>query len=166
MRSKTGISISVIPMSVVNVKRSLDKLATDTQKRIAQVIAEAGLTIQKDAKTNAPVDFGILRASIYFDYRGRVKDGKTGIGNIPESSRDGLNAIIGSRLEYAALQEEGRGAYLINRSVYIERVGWRFIGMHPGYKAQPYLGPAYNKTAPKVGPAIERQINEAIKKGF
>lgn len=154
MRSKTGISISVIPMSVVNVKRSFDKLATDTQKRIAQVIAEAGLTIQKDAKTNAPVDFGILRASIYFDYRGGVREGKSGSGgrsartgrirtqpiNIPrknaESNKEGLNVFVGSLLDYANKQDVRTG----------------------------FLNDAYKKTKPKVKPAIERQINEAIKK--
>ena len=154
MRSKTGISISVIPMSVVNVKRSFDKLATDTQKRIARVIAEAGLTIQKDAKTNAPVDFGILRASIYFDYRGGVRDTRQGISsrstktgrirtqpiNIPrknaESNKEGLNALVGSTLDYANKQDVRTG----------------------------FLDNAYKKTKPKIKPAIERQINEAIKK--
>ena len=154
MRSKTGISISVIPMSVVNVKRSFDKLATDTQKRIARVISQSGLAIQLEAKQKAPKDFGVLAASIYFDYKGGVREDKKGISNrssktgkirtqpinIPrknaESSKDGLNAFVGSPLDYANKQDVRTG----------------------------YLSNAYRRIKPKIKPAIERELIKSVRK--
>ena len=174
MRSSTGISMYVQPLSVKKTVDSFNRIGNMFHKAISKVIQEAAIRIENDAKSNAPVDYGILRASIYRDYKNKVSIRRTQVSASPsavvipqgaaESDKDGMNAIIGSNLNYAIYMEEGRGPFQVNSAVNIPRVGWRYIGQHPGYKAQPFLQPAYNKTSPKIKPAIDKAIKEEIKK--
>lgn len=146
----------VIPATVQRTVRGLNQLEKSFERAIVRVIAEVGIRIQRDAKTKAPVDYGVLRASIYLDFKGRAQMNTSGItstgrnsGKVRtsaviiqrpggESDRSGLNAIIGSNMDYAQKQED---------------------------KHQ-YMTLAYNRWAPKVKPGIEKAIQEEIKKSM
>lgn len=141
-----GVKIEVVESSVKQTVISLGKLDDKIHKAIARVLHEAGQLVQKKAKEKAPFDFGYLRASIYVDHNGRTTFGKSGIreGNkkltIPsarsETSKSGLDVIIGSDLEYAGKMED--------RDKYMEQ--------------------GYNLIAPKLKQTIEREINKVTKK--
>ena len=151
MRSSgPGISMYVVPASVQRTVKAINQIEQQFEKAIARVIQEAGINIQRDAKANAPVDFGVLRASVYIDYRksaiykaknapaDRIRQGaKTMVPyRSGESEKSGLNAFIGSDLNYAAAQDNKTN----------------------------FLSDAYNKWNPKVKPAIDKAIKEEIKK--
>ena len=149
MRSRPGISMYVIPATVQKTTRAISQLEQRFERAISLRIQEAAVTIHKDAKVAAPVDFGVLRGSIYFDVKNKITYKAPGASDnirsgakttIPfknaESDKKGLNAFVGSSLDYAFKQDVRTG----------------------------YLSSAYSKTAPKVKPAIERAIKEEIKK--
>ena len=140
----------VIPASVQRTVKAINQIEQQFEKAIAQVIQEVAVNIHREAKTDAPVDFGVLRASVYIDYRkatlykpknapaDRIRQGaKTMVPyRSAETDKSGLNAIVGSDLSYAAEQEAKHG----------------------------FLAKAYNKWHPKIKPGIEKNIRETIKK--
>lgn len=149
MRSSPGISMYVIPATVQKTTRAISHIEKMFEKAISIVIQKAAVEIHKDAKVAAPVDFGVLRGSVYFDVKNKItykspaaldkirSGAKTTIPfKNAESDKNGLNAFVGSSLDYAFKQDVRTG----------------------------YLSMAYSKTAPKVKPAIERAIKEEIKK--
>lgn len=91
-----------------------------------QFLEKAGAIVQTDAKRMVPVDNGDLRGSIT-----RRVEGKT--------------AIVGTNLEYAQWVEYKTDPHPINGPVKINGVGWRYIGMHPGTKEQPFMRPAIDQ---------------------
>lgn len=135
----------VVPASVKSTVRNLSSINEKTEKAVSQVIQEIAINIQRDGKKGAPVDYGFLRASIYMDFKGKGNVIKSGIRSgakqltiptpAPESRKDGLNAIIGSDLEYAGKMEQ-RDRYLSN---------------------------SYNRWAPRLKPAIEKNIAKVLR---
>jgi hypothetical protein len=156
MRNNTGISIQLVPASVKRTIEGINQLERNFDKAIADVIYKIGINIHREAKQNAPVDFGILRASIYLDTRKTVILEKSGISAIgqnsgrrsttntripsagPRSDSSGFNAIIGSNLVYARVQDVRTG----------------------------YLSNAYTKWKPKVKPAIRKAMIQEIKRSI
>ena len=153
MRSSgPGISMYVIPASVQRTVKAINQIEQQFEKAIAQVIQEVAVNIHREAKQTPPmpVDFGVLRASVYIDYRkatlykpknapaDRIRQGaKTMVPyRSAETDKSGLNAIVGSDLSYAAEQEAKHH----------------------------FLQKAYNKWQPKIKPGIEKNIRETIKK--
>ena len=151
MRSSApGISMYVIPASVQRTVKAINHIEKQFEKAIAQVIQEVAVNIHREAKEDAPVNFGVLRASVYIDYRkgtkyrpknapaDKIKPGaKTMVPyHNAQSDKSGLNAIVGSDLSYAAAQEAKHG----------------------------FLSNAYKKWHPKIKPGIEKNIRETIKK--
>ena len=107
-----------IELNKNDVRRLLNEFRTmekQVDPNIKQMIGETGIRIQADAKRVAPIRYGILRSSIYFDWQGRTRKevsiaqgGKQSLLVFPpasESDRDGLNAVIGSEVHYARKQE-------------------------------------------------------------
>ena len=152
MRSSApGISMYVIPASVQRTVKAINQIEQQFEKAIAQVIQEVAVNIHREAKQPPmPVDFGVLRASVYIDYRkatlykpknapaDRIRQGaKTMVPyRSAETDKSGLNAIVGSGLSYAAAQDAKHG----------------------------FLSNAYKKWKPKIKPGIEKNIRETIKK--
>jgi hypothetical protein len=146
MKNNTGIAIRVVEQSIKKTVKNLSEINKKTQEAVSRVIQEIAVNIQRDAKKGAPVDFGFLRSSIYMDFKGKGKLIKSAIKSgakqlsiptpAPESRKDGLNAIIGTDLDYAGRMEQ-RDMYLSN---------------------------AYTRWAPKLKPAIEKNINEILNK--
>jgi hypothetical protein len=156
MRNNTGISIQLVPASVKRTIDGINQLERNFEKAIADVIFKIGVNIQREAKQNAPVDFGFLRASIYLDTRKTVILEKSGISTVGQNSgrrntantripdtgarsnKEGFNAIIGSNLNYARVQDVRTG----------------------------YLSNAYAKWKPKVKPAIRKAMIHEIKRSI
>ncbi len=124
----------VIPATKQRALRRLARLNEKVAKDLPLIVDQTGKAIQLDAKQNVPVDFGFLRASIYFDHKGSVNFKKTGIRGgmqtrqveIPfhstETRRNGMTAFVGSDMDYAQKMEDTKG--------------------------KEYLDPAYENTAP------------------
>lgn len=82
-----------LSVKLTGASKLIDKLRfyqTDKKARVRVVVATFGLLIESDAKENAPVDTGRLRASIHLELR-----------------PDGLGGEVVTNLRYAAAQELG-----------------------------------------------------------
>lgn len=109
-----GVTISVTRESAARLNRRFNEMSKSVQKKIPTLLTEAGMLIQADAKRGAPVRYGVLRSSIYFDNRGNQRKE---IGLNPGASRqlllfppvesrtDGMDVIVGSIVEYAEKME-------------------------------------------------------------
>jgi HK97 gp10 family phage protein len=119
------------------------KKQTDYPKKFRefqrQFLEEAGLFIQGEAVERVPVDGGRLKGSITHE----VKDD---------------HVIIGTNVEYAPHVEYGTRPHTINGPVKIKNVGWRYIGTHPGTRAQPFLRPALDEN--------KRRLNKMFRDVF
>ena len=111
-----GIQITLTKQSVDRVARSFDELDRRTQDNVKILLTEAGMFIQADAKRGAPVRYGVLWSSIYFDNRGNMRkevslnpgaDDQLLIFPRQESRKDGMDVIVGSIVEYAQKMEYG-----------------------------------------------------------
>jgi len=155
MASKAPISLQVVPATLQREIKRMRRLNDHFAEQLPKLVAETGLAIQLDAKREVPVEYGFLRASIYFDHRGNTIQPKSGTTNtgrktgrvinkqvsIPfhrsETTREGLTAFVGSEMSYAMKIE---------------------------FDHKPYLFPAYEKHAPRFERAIRNLIREAVKK--
>lgn len=149
---KNGIHIEVVATSISSVNRSIDAMQKGINNAAIKVVGKAGFQINRDTKRNAPVDFGFLRASVYIDHKHNLLFNPTGVKTVgkngqtrtnfeipqtpAQSSRDGLDVIVGSPLHYADKQNQ----------------------------RTKFLTDAFNKTKDKVGPEIDKVIDEEIKK--
>lgn len=146
MAKAQGIAMYVVPRSIARTVKSISNMNKQIEAAVTRVIAEAAINIQREAKENAPVNFGFLRASIYLDFKGKGKMTKTGIKSgakqltIPappaKSRKDGTDAFVGSDLNYSGRMEH-RDRFLYS---------------------------AYSKWAPRVKPAIEKSFRNIILK--
>ena len=102
-----------------------------TQEQAESMIREATVTIEAQAKLLAPVDMGGLRNSI-------------------SGQSSGLIGTVGTNVHYAAHVEYGTRPHAINSAVHIPRVGFRYIGMHPGTRAQPFMRPALDSVVKQL----------------
>jgi HK97 gp10 family phage protein len=114
---------------------------------IKGAVKDGGDAIQRLAKQNAPVDTGVLRASIY-------------------NKHEGLEAFIGTNKDYGLYQEYGTGIYAVAGNG--RKTPWRYYyrgnkGPHGwrttrGNKPQPWLVPAFNEGIP----VYLKEIREAL----
>lgn len=113
-----------------NVSVSLDLSPLNALIPKTKPVAEALVKLSAEkfeavAKTNAPIKTGALRNSIRATMQSpltwQVADGK----------------------EYGVYQEFGvNHPYNIDSPVYMPGIGWRYIGVHPGFPAHPFFTPA------------------------
>jgi phage gpG-like protein len=99
------------------------------------VFDDMAMDMQTQAKmkltANMSVLTGLLRSSI-------------------TTTHEFLRKVIGTNVEYAKHVEFGTSPHMINSPVLIKTPDnakgfWRFIKMHRGSKAKPYLRPAFNE---------------------
>ena len=102
-----------------------------TQEQAESMIREATVTIEAQAKLLAPVDMGGLRNSI-------------------SSQSSGTTGEVSASVHYAPHVEYGTRPHAINSAVHIPRVGFRYIGMHPGTRAQPFMRPALDSVVKQL----------------
>lgn len=131
---------------------NLDKLISKLEKLddVNQVMEQACILVENEAKIKCPVDNGLLRNSIT---------------HYIEDNPNELIGVVGTNVEYAPYVEFGTGIYSSlgngrqDRWKYKDAKGeWHStIGQHP----QPYLQPALEENRRK----IEKMFKEQIKKG-
>ena len=111
---------------IERVQKHLDNINLD-DKKLSQILSQACLIVENQARRDAPVDNGVLRNSI-------------------RSEVEGKQGVVGTNIEYAPYVEFGTGLFAVNGDgrqtpwSYQDEMGeWHTtIGQHP----QPFLGPA------------------------
>ena len=111
---------------IERVQKHLDNINLD-DKKLNQILSQACLIVENQARRDAPVDNGVLRNSI-------------------RSEVEGKQGVVGTNIEYAPYVEFGTGLFAVNGDgrqtpwSYQDEMGeWHTtIGQHP----QPFLGPA------------------------
>lgn len=89
--------LSVDVIGADELKRAFAKAPELTKRELSRAIGDTAATVQGKAKQYAPVDQGVLRASIHTEG--------------PRSSGNNVEAIVGTNVKYAKAQEEGTGIY-------------------------------------------------------
>lgn len=138
-----------IEISIPNLKRAVAALNRAPQivgPRLNNAIKSSIYDIQRQTLPRVPIDTGHLRNSLV-----------TGVVFRP------LYGSIGSNLKYSIYVHEGTRPHLINSPVFIKRVGWRFIKMHPGTKAKPFLREGVQASTSNISGYFKDQINLALK---
>lgn len=92
------------------VEATLELEAKETTSQAERIIAKHALLITRDAKRNAPVDTGRLRASIIPE-----------IDDLEATVEAGGSEIVGTNVDYAAVQEFGNLEGGIEGSKYMTR---------------------------------------------
>jgi HK97 gp10 family phage protein len=137
----------------------LERFTDNLVPRLGQAVRQTAFAIEFDAKQNAPVDTGALRASIYTSTNQRsgydeavaqavsraMGEGDTLIQPAPEAPQpeDELNAIVAVGVHYAP---------------YVE------FGTHKA-PAQPFLTPAAEQNRPFFRELVRDALREAGKSG-
>jgi HK97 gp10 family phage protein len=118
-------------MLSARIKRKKKKYPQLFEQAKDLFLEEAGAFVEGEAKLRAPVDTNRLRDSINYQVTGD-------------------RAIVGTNVDYAPHVEYGTSPHAINSPVFIRNVGWRYIGEHPGTRAQPFLRPAIDENRRKL----------------
>lgn len=126
----------------LNLQNVIDKLLPEA---LAKGLEYAGQLIENEAKRRAPVDDGILRASIT---------------HVVDS--DNSSVSIGSNIEYAPYVEYGTGIYNPEGRktawIYTTAEGKTFISH--GQKAQPFLQPAVDENLDNIINKFENLLDK------
>lgn len=127
------------------VIKRLEKQMLNNQQ-LQQVLMQACLIVENQAKRDAPVDVGTLRNSI-------------------RSEVEGNEGVVGTNLYYAPFVELGSGLFAVNGdgrqtpwSYQDDNGNWHTtIGQHP----QPYLGPALEMNRETIVKFIKERLENA-----
>lgn len=140
-------------MPKVTFKPPLDQVgdaisSIDIGAALQKGIRKAAFLVEEKSKKEAPVDTGLLRSRIATD-----------IGN--------LRAVVEPKTDYAGFVHEGTSPHFIGAPVRIRNVGWRYIGMHPGTKANPFMERGISRAKPRIDDIfkgeLENQVNISIR---
>ena len=131
----------------------------------------AGVYIEGEVVNNITrsgiIDTGRLKGSITWQTNrtGSIQSGQATAKDVIERPSDDNVVDIGTNVEYAGYHEYGRGPFAVNSPVFIKGVGWRYIGMHPGIKARPYIRPAARRSRKPVVNKLVQLIRKGLKRG-
>ena len=89
--------LSVDVIGAEELSRAFRQAPELTKRELSRAIGDSARTIEGKAKRYAPVDQGILRASIHTEG--------------PRVTSNNVEAIVGTNVKYAKMQEEGTGIY-------------------------------------------------------
>jgi HK97 gp10 family phage protein len=133
---------------VKNADSLLRKLEAINGDYVKEVLEEACLMVERDAKLLCPVDDGTLRNSITHEV-----DKDTG--------------IVGTNVEYAVYVHQGTGIYAVNHDGREDR--WKYqdadgtwhstIGQAPN----PFLDKALQKNKKAIKGLLKRKLEEEVK---
>jgi hypothetical protein len=145
MKRDTFISMNIADRSTKKAIDRLSKIDKKFRNDLGILVMQTANKIASDTKrpSNFPYVTGFLKGSYQAD---------------TTQTRRTLSAVVGSIADYAPNVEFGTSPHEINSPIFIKGVGWRFIGMHPGTKAQPFFIPAVDKNEPRFYAGIEKLI--------
>lgn len=154
----TNLSVEIRGLKETQAK--MEQVVRDIRgEPFLQGMRQATLIVQRDAKLNAPVDTGRLRASITPEVR---RQGRT------------VQGVVGSNVVYAPFVELGTKPHWPPRgalSVWAQRHGFaneflvrRAIGLR-GTKAVKYLERAFTENAERIVRIIGHTVATIVRKG-
>ena len=114
------------------------------ERSIEQALVKAGIRVSGTAISLAPVATGRLKGSITYQTKrtgSRVSGGAQPNDGVSKPQDDDV-CYVGTNVNYAQAIEYGSKPHFIGSPVKMRKIGWRYIGMHPGYTGQPFLRPA------------------------
>lgn len=137
-------------------QRYFDQVARDIHGApMVDAMQDATLLVTRDARKNAPVDRGILRASILPEVRSTAREV---IGVVGSNQQHAPYMELGTKPHFpplAALQvwarRHGVSAYLVARSI-----------ARKGIKARMFLRNAFISNVPAITRRLERAVKEII----
>ena len=138
-----GLTIDV----KLDYKSALEKLDANTVEKLATAALVSGaLLIANQAKKNAPIKTGSLRRSIHVGgHTELTRDFESGSSEYSDLGAPGeLRAIVGTNLEYAAIQEFG-GTIVPKHAQalhWVTKAGEDVFAQSVTIPAHPYLTPA------------------------
>jgi len=158
--------IDVEVKGLIELQRKTEQMVADLHGApVLQAMRDSTLLVVRDAKINAPVDTGRLRASI-----------------LPEivAGQDEVWGVVGSNLEYAPAVETGSRPHMPPieplaawvRRHHIGEEGYEYgiamliawkIAAH-GTRAQPYLIPAFEKNETNIRRRFEHAVEVIVNK--
>jgi HK97 gp10 family phage protein len=130
----------------LTITDNTEKMAEEIQKKIEATLFALGEFLVSEAKQNAPVDLGQLRASINYDVEANQNKVK-----------------YGTNVEYAPYVEFGTGLYAENGEG--RKTPWTYekngqFYTTEGQKPQPYLRPAALENIEKIKRIAEYYLNQ------
>lgn len=139
-----------ISMSTTIKGKSFEDIGKDTKRLLSAVVRKAAFDVEREAKQNAPVDTGALKASIYVSTKGKSDYAKASADAkaiqpkaeiFPEEkAQEELEAIIGVGVDYGEAVEHGTTRQ----------------------RAQPYMTPAVEKIRPQFEKAVEKVLESVV----
>jgi hypothetical protein len=147
MKRHTFIGLKIADRSDMKTIERLRKQNQAFERELGLLVIKTANKIASATKTapGFPYITGFLKSSYQAD---------------TENTKRTLSAVVGSVAAYAPAVEFGTEPHEINSPVYIKNVGWRYIGMHPGTRPQPYFIPAVEKYEEGFYQAIEEIIKK------
>lgn len=143
-------------LGVGEAVRSISSLPQAVQMECRAALESSLKTIHRDAKSAVAVRSGRLRKS------GKVKlSNKEFSGQVRFGSKGARHANLvegGAKPHEVALSSKRTAKILTNR---VQFFGRRV--RHPGASAQPFLGPAFEREAPRFVKAVSRAVDKALK---
>ena len=143
---------------LVETQRKMEQVVSDlTGPPILEAFRDATLLVSNDAKVNAPVDTGRLRASITPEVRlqGSTIEGVVGTNVVYAAAVE-----LGSRPHWAPLaaletwaRRHGMNAYVLQRAI-----------ARRGTKPRRYLQRAFESNRPIIIRKIERAVSQIVDK--
>jgi HK97 gp10 family phage protein len=160
--------IEVEVQGLLEIQKKMDKIVLDLHgPSLLNAMRDATLLVVRDARINAPVDTGRLRASIVPSVKALGKN---------------VEGVVGSNVKYAPYQEFGTGTFVgkaphrppshaLERWAHLHKLpkGYGFviaraIGRRGGLEPQRYLRDAFDKNETRIktmiGDAVARIITK------
>ena len=140
-----------MPTINVTFRPSLEELAkkfgaVDVPGFMNKQLDRLAFAVERESKIESPHDTGRMRASI------RVRP-------IGQMGRE-----IAPHVNYAIFVHEGTRPHWIGSPVKIRKIGWRYIGMHPGYKGKPFMKIGAEKAAKNYDDRLAKDLEAEIQR--
>lgn len=122
---RRGVTVEIDKPSLAATLSNFRQMGREIDPDISRIILSAGVDVQREAKQmlrQIPlIRYGMLRSSIYVDWKGRIAKNVNVRPDAPprvrqllvfpasETDRDGLNVTNGTELVYGAIWNERKG---------------------------------------------------------
>lgn len=146
---------------LIEVQRNLERAAAELHgEQMLAGMKKAALLVEGDAKRNAPVDMGLLRASITHEIRTEGAGGRTVTGVVGSNKTYAAAMELGSRPHWPpveALQvwarRHGMDAFLVARAI-----------SRRGTKPRLYLQRAFESNKPRIVDILGQAVSGVVRK--
>lgn len=142
-----ALRVTVELANASQVKQALRRYPIRARKELSLAVMDAARILEADVANSqkTPVDTGRM------------------VQSVGSRRVNLLTAMMFVATDYAVFVHEGTRPHDVNSPVFIQGVGWRYIGRHKGTKAQPFVewalrDGAQRKIDDRMVQAVERAI--------